>query len=950
MEQLLNLFGSLWSNDYATRVQAEEKLSEWEKSPGYSAALFDIIAAKKSEFVNEHSRLYAAIIAKHFVETQWDHNVSEEEKVTIRNRIISLIGEESDRIATQLALLLGMLARKEFPRKWPDLVEVLFLMITEGSPLLRVRTLLMLKHVIAALRSRCMLHQKRQFAEIVPSIFEVVYRIWTDSNQQITSTITSVFKGVSSQDQINYLPNFFEILYLSTKVLTGLCLTGYNWSESQLVNYFINTMIQSSKELIEFAIDPKAEVVKSHLVKIICLYGKFLIKTHQYKPLYYQDTLLPCIEYCYSEVINTERNHDRMFEKHVVYSMMFLKECIENYAYKETTEQYRIVRRFLDQQKLQLLVQNLIGKYMLLDSVDLEKWDCDPEEFVKDENLSLWEQRMRPMAQKLCEVIISNFTEEIGPYIINLMSETIKQVPSNMDTLLLKESCYTVMGLVSYDLKDHINFNSWFTEQLVSELKLTDAPLKILHRRIAWMVSRWSNSLSTENRGVIYSSMVSLMKHSDFTVMMAASDAVKELVSASDFIPGEFSPYLEFVLSNIFDTLSQDLANESIIFLVQVLHKIVESMEENIKNYSLNFISLFHKLWDNDSDSFLKSEIILLLIKIINLNDTSDAFSEAIFPFISSSVSLNIKDGSNLLSDGLELWSIHLSKLSALNQQYVDFFPTLGSILAVRYSDIPVCMKILEHYIILGSVSFFSIHLDTVCENIYKLLGDLKDVGTIAILKPVELILNIIDTNNVGRLELIFTKILSLLLDEKESTRIKVFYFSIYSRLLLRHKPYFLSFIQRMTDSPENHSKNNVLFLLLPMWIEKIDNMAEFKRRKLSILAILSLITTEGILPRFSEILGVAISRSIGVIMDEEGPNLSNRREYKGSAILYAQNISDVKPIYLFLIENDLVHNATVKAYLAEQFNILQKNTALFNDLMQHIIPIELQQLQKLLN
>lgn len=89
----------------------------------------------------------------------------------------------------------------------------------------------------------------------------------------------------------------------------------------------------------------------------------------------------------------------------------------------------------------------------------------------------------------------------------------------------------------------------------------------------------------------------------------------------------------------------------------------------------------------------------------------------------------------------------------------------------------------------------------------------------------------------------------------QESPRTKVHYTSSFCRLLLHHPEYFVQFFERMSRSPQNTAKCDLLQVCLPLFLEKVrkssclslqsmqvDSMVEPRRRKATILALLGLI------------------------------------------------------------------------------------------------------------
>ena len=77
--------------------------------------------------------------------------------------------EPVPQIATQLAVLIGKLARMDCPGQWPELLPSLFEAVMSKDDLIRHRTLLTLHHVMKQLSSKRLAHDRRTF-QVITSI------------------------------------------------------------------------------------------------------------------------------------------------------------------------------------------------------------------------------------------------------------------------------------------------------------------------------------------------------------------------------------------------------------------------------------------------------------------------------------------------------------------------------------------------------------------------------------------------------------------------------------------------------------------------------------------------------------------------------------------------------------------------------------------------------------
>lgn len=80
--------------------------------------------------------------------------ISEQEKQSLRQGLISNFSEPVNQIAVQRAVLVGKITRMDCPRDWPDLFPILMQAIESTDSVVQHRALLTLHHVVKAISSK----------------------------------------------------------------------------------------------------------------------------------------------------------------------------------------------------------------------------------------------------------------------------------------------------------------------------------------------------------------------------------------------------------------------------------------------------------------------------------------------------------------------------------------------------------------------------------------------------------------------------------------------------------------------------------------------------------------------------------------------------------------------------------------------------------------------------
>lgn len=120
-------------------------------------------------------------------------------------------------------------------------------------------------------------------------------------------------------------------------------------------------------------------------------------------------------------------------------------------------------------------------------------------------------------------------------------------VNSDLNEILAKDAIYNAVGLSAFDLFDDVDFDSWFTNQLIPELGLLGPKCRIIRRRVIWLIGNWVTvKLSKELRPQVYAACVSLMDPSvDMAIRLAAAMTLKNTLDDFEFQSNLFLDYLE---------------------------------------------------------------------------------------------------------------------------------------------------------------------------------------------------------------------------------------------------------------------------------------------------------------------------------------------------------------------------------------------------------------------
>ena len=143
--------------------------------------------------VNSNIRCMACVCLKNAVDRFWrktaPNSIKEEERQLLKSQFLNYLNEPELKIARQMSVILGKLARFELPLQWPDLISKLLQILQETSAksgntntskttqqqnLINSRCLMALHAIIKSLASKRLSNDRKIFEELSSNIIEMI--------------------------------------------------------------------------------------------------------------------------------------------------------------------------------------------------------------------------------------------------------------------------------------------------------------------------------------------------------------------------------------------------------------------------------------------------------------------------------------------------------------------------------------------------------------------------------------------------------------------------------------------------------------------------------------------------------------------------------------------------------------------------------------------------------
>ncbi|RUS22823.1 armadillo-type protein [Endogone sp. FLAS-F59071] len=994
---------------------AEQQLKRWEIEREFYATLQDIFYDRS---LDHGIRWISGIYLKNSIEKYWRRTarnaISPEEKALIRRRLLTTFDEERKELAVTNAVLTSKIARLDFPQDWPDLLQNLLSIIqstvavTEAdarSRLIQFRALYTLHMVVKALCSQRLAPSRRHLEQVSPELFRQIATIYVGHVDRFLAALHQP----SSFDSVLVIAQM-EVSIVCLKCVRRLMVHGFEHFEKaeETRQFFALTFVHLQRfySLRSAFPDPTAPVpvaLNSHIIKL----GKFYIDLQKNHPLpfvlapgatdvvkFYWGVLVEEGERVGARRVTEQLLNPPPFERFLVQGLLLLKNTIKNFAYTiekgaspEEASTVSQARQVIDQNLLTPAFVNscaevLVSRYMVLRPEDLKLWEEDPEAFVGGEEADHWEYELRPCAEKVFMELLSQYRVQLSPILLNLL-ENVATV-SDHAGLMFKDAVYCAVGLGAHDLFDSLDFDVFLVKRLSQEAWNREPNLKIIRRRIAWLIGKWVGvKIGKPARPDVYRVMLHLMyPDEDMVVRLTAVNNLKNCVDEWDFEPGPFAPFLEEAVRGTTRMLSDVEESESRMRILNSLSMIIERVKEQIAPYTQQIIDLLPSLWNaSESEHLFKSAILAALTKLVgSLKEQSSNLQDFVVPLIRHSVDHNqvayliasflIPKFQTLLTsnpflhqfqethlylmeDGLDLWLTTLQSATQCSEQLFGLMPVAITLLEYGTENLKRLLKILESYMLLAPEVVIQVGVAGIGCALHAAEAFLTLYSGLCILELRHL--------NYGRLRPPPRQSQAAGLqrhrsryryraaggaaarlggsdgkhraavetanrrDGEAETFVLTQYLGLFARIVIYDPAFFIEFIE-VASQRCDPSQPNLMSLVLETWFDKFDNIGHPRQRKLNCMALTALVATANpfTLERLAQVMAVW-SDVLSEVKESGG----------GDTLVYWEEAPDIEDAIqiegtseskrkLELLQRDPIHTTNLLGYIHAKLKVVE--------------------------
>ncbi|KAL3062780.1 importin-11 [Trematomus bernacchii] len=867
------------SQDTSELKPAEEQLRQWETQPGFYSVLLNIF---NNHMLDVNVRWLAVLYFKNGIDRYWrrvaPHALSEEEKTSLRAGLITNFNEPVNQIATQIAVLIAKVARLDCPRQWPELIPILLESIKGQDGLQQHRALLTFYHVTKTLASKRLAQDRRLFQDLASGIYSFACSLWSHHTD-------TFFQQIYARDEAAALGSLERTL-LSLKVLRKLTVFGFQEPQQNMeVMGFLNAVFERLKQFLECCrqVGPDS-TCREKLEKMIILYTKTLLDFLEYHPCAFIPLIQRSLEFAVSYLF-TPAGEGVTFERFIVQCMNLIKMIVKNEAYKpskniedskpESLEAHKIKTAFFTHPTLTEIGRRLVSHYFLLTEEELAMWEEDPESFaVEETGGDSWKYSLRPCAEVLFLDIFHAYNQTLIPVLLEMVQNL--QGPTNVEDtvqLLMKDAVYNAVGLAAYELFDNVDFDQWFKNQLLGELQVSHHRYKLIRRRVIWLIGQWiAVKFKSDLRPLLYEVILSLMQDPDLVVRIETATTLKLTVDDFEFRTEQFLPYLESIFGLLFQLLQQVTQCDTKMQVLHVISCVIERVNIQIRPYVGCLVQYLPLLWkQSEEHNMLRCAILTTLIHLVKgLSAECKNLYPFLLPVIQLSTDVSQPPHVYLLEDGLELWLVTLENSPAITPELLRIFQNMAALMEMSSENMRTCFQIVNAYLYLSATDFLQNYAESLCRAFCALLKDITDEGQVQVLKVVEIALKVSPILGAHMFQPLLPAVFRGIVDGERYPVVMSTYLGIMGRILLQNSSFFSSLLTQMAT--DRSQKMDELFgSVIEMWVDRMDNITQPERRKLSSLALLSLLPSDNsvIQDKFCGIINISVEALHDVMTED---------------------------------------------------------------------------------
>ncbi|TIA91173.1 hypothetical protein E3P81_02137 [Wallemia ichthyophaga] len=758
----------------------------------------------------------------------------------IRARCLDFFDSPDAKLTELNALILSKLARIDYPRFWPGLVDDIKARLSPELAVSEPGHLLRLSHALYALHR---ITKEIASIRIANRVFPLLY--------------ASLFPFALAVYQLAFShlashPNWISLATYAYKVLASLSL--HNWSRcsgDERSNTVQFTQLQLS--LLPRLLDC-THSSRSPPLQLLNAHTRFLLRLQQsnqgrFRGIQGIEALIPIL---YSQIAHcTHPSSPAAPPKHLIHALLILKLSLADWV-PHAPHKLNPHASLSDDFAIQV-IDLVARRFLPLTPADLARWESDPETWVYEDDLDHWEVDLRPCAQNLVLAVLIKRRGAVGAHLTSLLHSAAES-----SDVIYKEGVYRIVAKCAEYLYDHVSFERWLDTTLIPEVQVDSVGHgRILRRRIAILVGRFAGeNLTPSARTKVYTIILHCLRaqdaENDVAVQISAAIALAGIVDTWDFAPALFEPYMGAVVAELMRILAACTLGEIKTKVLASLTCIVDQVGDMSMPHALPLLEMVGGLWEADGDSsadadwHLRGGMLALLARLVCvMQEGSQRALPLVVPLIRTA--LDPAQGKPYIDmDAIELWQVTLKHAAGHTDSIHGLFPLAVELFANDVDLSEPAGALIESHMYLSGMAVVSESetaqlLFRACAGVVEYASDAVRAQAIHLVHLAALIAPPAtwwgDMHTSG----LFPAIVSKLLSESESVLLSAQLVVVCARIALVDTPLLLHLLECAAEVL-GVSPQTTLVALLDRWCDRWDNISDEYSRALAAAGLARLV------------------------------------------------------------------------------------------------------------
>jgi hypothetical protein len=484
------------------------------------------------------------------------------------------------------------------------------------------------------------------------------------------------------------------------------------------------------------------------------------------------------------------------------------------------------------------LLELLVERYFVLRDSELQDWASDGEAFFLEQDLDMWQGTPRALAKGFALESIQAI-DGLPALVAQMLMRRIAAADAarqsdatRLEGARLLDACYALCGIAAFELHEHVPFASWFGERFAPELSALieraptggDDPFApLMQRRVLWLLTMWLNDVPATIRPQVCRLLASVVAapQADLVVRLTAVSTLHTFVVDSVTSRDAFLPLLHAVRDSIVGLMREVRELDTKRGLLEFLNAIIFRYGQYMQDAEMaGIVDLLSELWSDSApraaraaltqsgrsswqqtetaDQLLRNEIVgsmsSMVSAVVAARRSVVPLYGAVVPLIRFALAEADSGEDLLLEHALPLWDATVSAIASPDgaEPICELYDALLTRMTRSTEHLDLTIRLLAAYwraptVLPAGDRFAAAASEPTARLLASLLGDVRDDALELVGDACDAFLQrcMMDDGAAQHCTVLLDRALTLLFGADESELSKCLYASIWMRALL---------------------------------------------------------------------------------------------------------------------------------------------------------------------